>query len=128
MLAQTRSRIVRQGTSVGNCAYLIRSRDEEMENPLLTWLTKIVGRGVASICFLSVCASPPIATAQATTIRAQSSLVLVDVFSQDRNSGLPVRDFKKEDFRLFDNRHEVSCERKRDECIVDEEEANVRPH
>ncbi len=78
-----------------------------MENSLLTWLTKIVARGVAAICFLSVCASPPIATAQATTIRAQSSLVLVDVFSQDRNSGLPVRDFKKEDFRLFDNRHEA---------------------
>jgi hypothetical protein len=103
---QTRS-IVRQGTSVGNCVYLIRSRDDEVENPLLAWLTKIVARGVASICFLSVCALPPIATAQATTIRAQSSLVLVDVFSQDRNSGLPVRDFKKEDFRLFDNRHEV---------------------
>src|SRR2546428_3900499 len=68
---------------------------------------RIVAGGDASICFLAVCASAPIATAQAPTIRVQSSLVLVDVITQDRKSGLPVRDFKKEDFRLFDNRHEV---------------------
>jgi hypothetical protein len=47
------------------------------------------------------------ASAQAPTIRVQSSLVLVDVISQDLKSGLPIRDFKKEDFRVFDNRHEV---------------------
>ena len=41
------------------------------------------------------------------TIRVQSSLVLVDVISRDTKTGLPVRDFKKEDFRLFDNRQEV---------------------
>jgi hypothetical protein len=41
-------------------------------------------------------------------VRVQSSLVLVDVISQDHKSGLPVRDFKKEDFRVFDNKHEVS--------------------
>jgi hypothetical protein len=46
-------------------------------------------------------------SAQTPTIRVRSSLVLVDVISQDGKSGLPVRDFKKEDFRLFDNRHEV---------------------
>ena len=40
-------------------------------------------------------------------VRVQSSLVLVDVISQDHKSGLPVRDFKKEDFRVFDNKHEV---------------------
>src|SRR5438045_4830293 len=68
--------------------------------------------GVA-FCFLAVCTSAsmvlqqPTATAQAPTIRVQSSLVLVDVITQDRKSGLPVRDFKKGDFRLFDNRHEV---------------------
>jgi len=45
-------------------------------------------------------------TAQ-TVIRVQSSLVLVDVISQDPKDGLPVRDFKKEDFRLYDNGHEV---------------------
>ena len=44
---------------------------------------------------------------QVPTIRVQSSLVLVDVFSQDRKSGLPIRDFQKEDFHLFDNGHEV---------------------
>jgi hypothetical protein len=37
----------------------------------------------------------------------QSSLVLIDVFSQDRKSGLPVRDFQKKGFRLLDNQHEV---------------------
>jgi len=45
--------------------------------------------------------------AQEPTIRVQSSLLLVDVITQDRKSGLPVRDFKNEDFRLFDNGHEV---------------------
>ena len=47
------------------------------------------------------------ASAQAPTIRVQSSTVLVDVISQDLKSGLPIRDLKKEDFRMFDNRHEV---------------------
>jgi hypothetical protein len=42
-----------------------------------------------------------------TKIRVQSSLVLVDVISQDPKNGLPVRDFKKEDFRVFDNGNEV---------------------
>jgi hypothetical protein len=41
------------------------------------------------------------------SIRVQSSLVLVDVISQDPKSGLPGRDFKKEDFRLYDNGNEV---------------------
>jgi len=45
--------------------------------------------------------------ASQTPIRVQSSLVLVDVISQDPKSGLPVRDFKKEDFRLYDNGREV---------------------
>jgi hypothetical protein len=42
-----------------------------------------------------------------TTIRVQSSLVLVDIISQDPRNGLPVRDFQKEDFRVFDNGNEV---------------------
>lgn len=42
-----------------------------------------------------------------TTIRVQSSLVLVDVISQDPKNGLPVRDLQKEDFRVFDNKNEV---------------------
>jgi hypothetical protein len=68
---------------------------------------------VAAICFFGICASvplacqQPLASAQAATIRVQSSLVLVDVFSRDLKSGLPVRNFKKEDFRLFDNGREV---------------------
>jgi hypothetical protein len=37
----------------------------------------------------------------------QSSLLLVDVISQDPKSGPPVRDFQKKDFRMFDNRHEI---------------------
>ena len=44
---------------------------------------------------------------QTPTFRVQSSLVLVDVISQDPKSGLPIRDFKKEDFRLFDGGHEM---------------------
>lgn len=67
--------------------------------------------GIASICFVAVFASLPLPAQQssvpAPTIRVQSSLVLVDVITQSRESGLPVRDFKKEDFRLFDNAHEV---------------------
>src|SRR2546429_7629986 len=68
--------------------------------------------GVA-FCFLAVCTSAsmvlqqPTATAQAPTIRVQSSLVLVDVIGQDPKNGLPVQDFKKEDFRVFDNGNEV---------------------
>lgn len=42
-----------------------------------------------------------------TTIKVQSSLVLVDVISQDPMNGLPVRDFKKEDFLVYDNGNEV---------------------
>ena len=69
-------------------------------------------RGVASVCFLAACIGFSTAQQnpvyqQTPTFRAQSSLVLVDVISQDPKSGLPIRDFKKEDFRLFDNRHEV---------------------
>ena len=43
-----------------------------------------------------------------TTIRVQSSLVLIDVLSQDPKTGLPVEDFKKEDFRVYDNGHEAT--------------------
>jgi len=67
---------------------------------------------VASICFLAACTGFSIAQQnsaypQTPTFRVQSSLVLVDVISQDPNSGLPVRDFNKDDFRLFDNGREV---------------------
>jgi hypothetical protein len=71
-------------------------------------------RGDAAICFLTLCMSFPVesqpspTTAQAPTIRAQSSLVLVDIISQDPKNRPGVRDFKREDFRIFDNRQEVS--------------------
>lgn len=41
-------------------------------------------------------------------IRAHSSLVLVDVLTRDPKTGVPVRDFKKEDFRIYDNKEEVT--------------------
>ena len=72
-----------------------------------------VVRAVASICSLIVCTSFSIdsqqsqPSAQTPTFRVQSSLVLVDVITKDRNSGLPIKDFQKKDFRLFDNRREV---------------------
>jgi hypothetical protein len=72
-----------------------------------------VAQGLAAICFFCICTSAPLASQQppapeqAPSIRVQSSLVLVDVITQDNKTGLPIRDFKKEDFRLFDNRHEV---------------------
>jgi hypothetical protein len=70
-------------------------------------------RGVASICFLALFTSVIVESQQrpvpiqTPTFRAQSSLVLVDVIASDRKSGLPVRDFKKEDFRVLDNRREI---------------------
>jgi hypothetical protein len=73
-----------------------------------------VARTVALICSLAACTPLPVepqqrpTSAQVPIIRVQSSLVLIDVISQDPKSGLPVRDFKKEDFRVFDDGHEVS--------------------
>jgi hypothetical protein len=93
---------------------LFAAGDEELGIPVqFAFMKQNAACRLASICFLAICTSPPLASqqppapAQAPTIRVQSSLVLVDVFSRDRKSGLPVRDFKKKDFRLFDNQHEV---------------------
>jgi len=47
---------------------------------------------------------------QTPIIRTQSSLVLVDVIGEDAKNGLPVRDFQKDDFRVYDNRQAVSIE------------------
>jgi hypothetical protein len=67
--------------------------------------------GIASVFFFAVCAFPLVSAQQspipAPTIRVQSSLVLIDLITQDRKTGLPIRDFKKEDFRVFDNGHKV---------------------
>jgi hypothetical protein len=46
-------------------------------------------------------------SAQTPMIRAQSSLVLVDVIGQNPRTGLPVRDFSRDDFHVFDNGREV---------------------
>jgi hypothetical protein len=43
-----------------------------------------------------------------TAIRVQSSLVLIDVITQDPKNGLPVRDLHREDFRVSDDGKEVS--------------------
>jgi len=68
-------------------------------------------QGLSSICVFAICTAPAMAGQQApnpaSTFRVQSSLVLVDVITQDRKTGLPIRDFKKDDFRLFDNGREV---------------------
>jgi hypothetical protein len=69
-------------------------------------------RGAAWIYFFAVSTRFSIAqrnpaSSQTPTFRVQSSLALVDVLSKDLETGLPMRDLKKEDFRLFDNGHEV---------------------
>jgi hypothetical protein len=77
-------------------------RDNKMGMPDKVGSMNVV-RAVASICSLIVCTSfsidsqqsqPP---AQTPTFRVQSSLVLVDVITKDRNSGLPIKDFQKKD-------------------------------
>jgi hypothetical protein len=81
--------------------------------PVKLGMKQNVVHGVASICFLAVCTLAPLPAqqapilAQAPTLRVQSSLVMVDVFTKDRKSGLSIQGFKKEDFHLFDNRREV---------------------
>src|SRR6266404_6154572 len=66
--------------------------------------------GLALVSFLisgSFAQQPEQSTPTQTTIRVQTSLVLVDVISQEPKNGLPVRDLKKEDFRVYDKGHEV---------------------
>jgi hypothetical protein len=55
----------------------------------------------------SICLAQQPETSGQNAIRVQSSLVLVDVISQNPANGLPVRDLKKEDFRVLDEGHEV---------------------
>ena len=44
---------------------------------------------------------------RAPAIHAQSSLVLVDIISQDQKTGLPIRDFQRSDFRIFADDREL---------------------
>jgi hypothetical protein len=67
------------------------------------------------ICCFLVCSQilPIVCLAQAqqpTIIRVDSSLVLVDVITQDMKSGLPVVGLKKEDFRIFDDSSEMQIQ------------------
>jgi hypothetical protein len=67
--------------------------------------------GVVLVSFLisgSFAQEPRQPSSAQTTIRVQSSLVLVDVISQNPKNGLPVRDFQKEDFRVLDDQREAS--------------------
>jgi hypothetical protein len=72
---------------------------------------KLSGSRALGLIFLwfafSVCLGQQPETSDQKAIRVQSSLVLVDVITQDPQNGLPVRDFKKEDFQIYDNGHEV---------------------
>lgn len=69
---------------------------------------KLCGLGLISIPFLlSVAFAQEPKQPEIPTFHAHTSLVLVDVITQDPKSGLPIRDFKKEDFRLFDNNREM---------------------
>jgi hypothetical protein len=61
----------------------------------------------ATLVYGSLASQQTSGPTQTPIIRAQSSLVLVDVIGQDPKNGLPVRDFQKEDFRVFDNRQAV---------------------
>src|ERR1700732_3395626 len=113
-----RRRKYEKGTSVGDFAYVLAVGDDKW-NPglIISGVTRLhETERCARSCFdllpcrlhaIPIESQQPPVSAQAPTIRVQSSLVLVDVIGQDLKSGLPVRDFKKEDFRIFDNRHEV---------------------
>ena len=74
-------------------------------NERIAEASRMLKANIAGILYLAIAAMA--ASAQVPTFRVQSSLVLVDVISQNLKSGLPARDFKKEDFRLFDNGHQV---------------------
>jgi hypothetical protein len=51
-------------------------------------------------------ATPP--SEETPVFHASTSLVLVDVLTQDSETGLPLNELKKDDFRLLDNGHQVS--------------------
>lgn len=74
---------------------------------------KSILRATATVSFLALFYSAQVRSQESRpseggTVRVQSSLVLVDVIAQDLKSGLPRRELKKGDFRLFDNRREVT--------------------
>lgn len=56
---------------------------------------------------ISLAQEPKQPTSANNAIRVESTLVLVDVITQSPKNGLPVRDFRKEDFRMLNDRKEV---------------------
>lgn len=46
-------------------------------------------------------------SAEVPTFRAKTQLVLVDVLARDLKTGLPLKNLKPEDLRVFDNKHPV---------------------
>ena len=78
-----------------------------MTGPAVPWGALVCVSVGAALASFSVLAQQANVSTQTTPIRVQSSLVLVDVIGLDAKNGLPVRDFHKEEFRVFDNRQEV---------------------
>jgi hypothetical protein len=69
--------------------------------------------GLAGFILASALLSPSASLGQANdapqaTIRVDSSLVLVDVITQDTKTALPLTGLKKEDFQVFDNGSEMA--------------------
>lgn len=63
-----------------------------------------------SMCFAcsALAQTPPDSSdIQPPTFHASTSLVLLDVMALDPKSGLPLNKFERQDFRVFDNGHEV---------------------
>jgi len=73
-------------------------------------LLKLVRKWIVGLMLLvpAACASQVVESP--VTIRVNSSLVLVDVITQDTKTALPLQGGKKEDFRVFDNDAEMQVE------------------
>jgi hypothetical protein len=67
----------------------------------------LLSLAVRSFVAVSFAQQPQAPSSGQTTIHVQTSLVLVDLISQDPKNGLPVRDFKSGDFRVLNDGEEV---------------------
>jgi hypothetical protein len=72
-----------------------------------SYRSKIV---LAFALFIPVVTASQTPDAPAVTIRVQSSLVLVDLISQDGKTALPLTGLKQDNFQLFDNGVEMPVE------------------
>jgi hypothetical protein len=64
------------------------------------------------VALLSASSQPQTATGAAQSVdlpvfHAQTQLVLVDILARDLKTGLPLKDLKRDDFRVFDDKHAV---------------------